>query len=342
MNLAGIEKMLLIVPHPDDEILGCTSVIRWAVLHNLPYKIVLVTNGDADLLGALVANCQENLQTYGDHRVGVCKYLTKTAKGLQMYLLVYVETTEGTPKGGVRLKVTNEKNPQSAHTNQLGWVLMEISPGNILPAVEIDIEHGLSFRVKNVFNPAFFAGYGARRLEETQNALRKLGVLSEHIEKWGFKDGTLFDLQNHPSGQPTPLRVEVSRVLQEFAGGAVFIPHPLDIDPDHRALAELVLELSTPGDQTRLYKYLIHPAEEHRHWPEPAYQAAPTDRLAPYAELQPPAIVQKERIITVPLSAVGMDGQEKLGLIQQFQSQLAVDEWGFLLGFAKENELFYK
>ena len=46
---AVIEKdyTLIIAPHPDDEILCCTSVIREAVKNNDPLKIIYLTDGDA-------------------------------------------------------------------------------------------------------------------------------------------------------------------------------------------------------------------------------------------------------------------------------------------------------
>ena len=45
------KHILIFAPHPDDEILCCTSVIREAVAQKLPIKIIYITDGEALALG---------------------------------------------------------------------------------------------------------------------------------------------------------------------------------------------------------------------------------------------------------------------------------------------------
>ncbi len=57
------DHILVIAPHPDDEILCCTSVIREAVENGAPLKIVYLTDGDAYSNEDPVAS-----QAYGERR----------------------------------------------------------------------------------------------------------------------------------------------------------------------------------------------------------------------------------------------------------------------------------
>ncbi|MFH1507163.1 MAG: PIG-L deacetylase family protein [Candidatus Omnitrophota bacterium] len=46
ISLNPQERILILAPHPDDEILGCGGIIQEAVKRNLPLKIVFLTYGD--------------------------------------------------------------------------------------------------------------------------------------------------------------------------------------------------------------------------------------------------------------------------------------------------------
>ncbi|HEX3044739.1 MAG TPA: PIG-L family deacetylase [Bacillota bacterium] len=46
LTLAKKERLLILAPHPDDESLACAGVIRYAVKHRLPVKVIVLTNGD--------------------------------------------------------------------------------------------------------------------------------------------------------------------------------------------------------------------------------------------------------------------------------------------------------
>jgi N-acetyl-1-D-myo-inositol-2-amino-2-deoxy-alpha-D-glucopyranoside deacetylase len=40
------ERLLILAPHPDDESLATAGVIRYAVTHHIPVKVIVITNGD--------------------------------------------------------------------------------------------------------------------------------------------------------------------------------------------------------------------------------------------------------------------------------------------------------
>ncbi len=48
------DRVLVIAPHPDDEVLGCAGVIQKAVAKNIPVRIVFLTNGDSNQWSFLV------------------------------------------------------------------------------------------------------------------------------------------------------------------------------------------------------------------------------------------------------------------------------------------------
>ena len=42
------DRILILAPHPDDEVLGCAGIIQKAVSKKVPVKIVFFTNGDSN------------------------------------------------------------------------------------------------------------------------------------------------------------------------------------------------------------------------------------------------------------------------------------------------------
>jgi LmbE family N-acetylglucosaminyl deacetylase len=46
INLKADDRVLILAPHPDDEVLGCAGIIQDAVKRNLPVRIVFLTYGD--------------------------------------------------------------------------------------------------------------------------------------------------------------------------------------------------------------------------------------------------------------------------------------------------------
>ena len=48
VTLSGTDRVLVLAPHPDDEVLGAGGVIQQAVAQRLPIKIVFLTYGDSN------------------------------------------------------------------------------------------------------------------------------------------------------------------------------------------------------------------------------------------------------------------------------------------------------
>src|SRR5262249_26957234 len=46
LTLTAQDRILILSPHPDDDILGCAGVIQTAVKTHLPLRVVYLTNGD--------------------------------------------------------------------------------------------------------------------------------------------------------------------------------------------------------------------------------------------------------------------------------------------------------
>lgn len=49
INVHSSDRVLVVAPHPDDEAIGAAGVIRYSVEHNIPVKVVVVTDGDIGL-----------------------------------------------------------------------------------------------------------------------------------------------------------------------------------------------------------------------------------------------------------------------------------------------------
>lgn len=54
LQLTETDRILILAPHPDDEVLGCAGIIQEAVSKNLPIRIVFFTNGDNNELSFLL------------------------------------------------------------------------------------------------------------------------------------------------------------------------------------------------------------------------------------------------------------------------------------------------
>src|SRR5262245_29556904 len=46
LELRADDRILVLSPHPDDDLLGCAGVIQSAVAQHLPLRVVYLTNGD--------------------------------------------------------------------------------------------------------------------------------------------------------------------------------------------------------------------------------------------------------------------------------------------------------
>lgn len=46
LDLAAVRRLVVLAPHPDDEVAGAGGLIRWALLHSVPIEVIAVTDGE--------------------------------------------------------------------------------------------------------------------------------------------------------------------------------------------------------------------------------------------------------------------------------------------------------
>lgn len=261
------DRVLVLAPHPDDEVLGCGGVIQQAMAMKLPVHIGFLTYGDFYEWSFIVYK----------------KRLVLTARGVE--------------------------------------------------------------------------GMGEVRHDEAIAAAATLGLSPDHLSFFGYPDFGTFDMWRSAWGQSPPVRGHLTRatavpyanavrpgapykgeevlkdlttLIREFRPTRVFVSHPADHHPDHRALYlftrvclfDLESELSP-----ELYCYLVHYTD----WPAPkGYHA---DHV-----LKPPAPLVGQ----IPWSIDPLDlpqRQAKRAALEEHRSQFETAR-KYLLSFVRANELF--
>ena len=213
------------------------------------------------------------------------------------------------------------------------------------------------YRKRPVFGPGAVRRMGLVRHDEALAAAKTLGLAEEHLTFLGYPDfGTLHIWDDHWGDQP-PFRSmltratavpyqnalrpgaaykgeevlrDVTTVLREFHPTKVFLPHPGDYMPDHRALylfARVALwDLEWEMTPT-VYPYLVH----FQRWPKPrGYR--PAEPLTPPAVLKPQISWQ-----SYPLPRRAID--RKRVALKAHRTQYGYSA-RYLLSFVRPNELF--
>ncbi|MCX7751089.1 MAG: PIG-L family deacetylase [Candidatus Bipolaricaulota bacterium] len=264
--LAGVERVLVIAPHPDDEVLGLGGTIAQLRRDGHQVVVAFLTNGDAN----------------------------QAAKRL--------------------------------------------------------------FTVNPLGRAEDYRALGYRRQKEAVAALRVLGVPKNAVLFLGYPDRGLaglagkhwsrealytspFTRANYPfyrnSFNPRAmycgedLVADLGTILRRFSPTVVYLPHPEDGHPDHRAAVQLgVAALSALDAALRpeLRLYLVHAPR----WPTPR-------RLAPDRELTAPGALGRWDWTSVPLDEGAIE--LKLQAVRAYSSQ-RVTNGRFLASFVRPNELY--
>ena len=267
VTLTQEDRILILAPHPDDEVLGCGGVIQRAVAMGLPLRIVFFTYGDAN---------QWSFAVYRKHPVA-------TTRGAEAM-------------GAVR------HNEALAAAKVLG-----VAPESLV-----------------------FLGYpdfGTLRIwdEHWGEAPPLKSVLTRVAEvpyETALRPGA-------PYKGEEILR-DLSSVLLDFHPTKVFLSHPGDSNPDHRALylfTRVALWELSGRVQPELYPYLIH----YKHWPRPrAYR--------PGDPLLPPALFKEQ----APWTVVRLSGDEVERNHVAIKAHRSQYEYGprYLSSLIRANELF--
>ncbi len=208
-----------------------------------------------------------------------------------------------------------------------------------------------------VFIPAAVRRMGMERHDEALAATERLGVSPNDVLFLGYPDfGTLTIWHGHWGARPpfrsllTRVRAvpyasayrpgaaykgeeivrDLAQILREFHPTKVFVSHPADHHPDHRALylfTAVALRAAALTPPPTVYPYLIHFGR----WPKPGGDH-------PEASMNPPPRLAAQVVWRAfPLTPEEM--ARKRGAIQAHHSQYRFSAQA-LLSFARANELF--
>lgn len=267
IELRSNDRILILAPHPDDEILGCSGIIQEALAKNLPIQIVFLTYGD------------NNEWSFFVYR----KRLVLAPKAVrQMGLLRRSEAIEA-----AKLLGLTEDHLIFLGYPDFGTFNMWCKHWNQSPPFK-----GLLTRVTYV---------------PYSNAFRpNTPYKSEEILK------------------------DLETIIQDFKPSKVFVSHPADHNPDHRALylfTRVALWELKPEAAPEIYPYLVH----FKHWPRPkGYH--PERFLAPPQELE-------DEISWLKYSLDEKAVRLKEAALQTHKTQYAYSG-NYLDSFACRNELF--
>ena len=261
------DRVLILAPHPDDEILACGGVLQRALGH-----------------GAAVQAC---FLTYGDN-------------------------------------------------NEWSFTL---------------------YRHRPVLTPGGMRRMGLVRHDEALDAARTLGLATNDLVFLGYPDFRMLPIwlgrwNGAPPEEGMFTRVtavpyanalrpgaaytgeevlrDIEAVVRAFRPTHVFLPHPADLNPDHRALylfAKVALWNAAPQAPPRVHAYLVHAAG----WPRP-------EKLHPGLPLDPPpGIATSLDWERVPLTP--RESARKTEALRAHRTQFGYSG-AYMLAFARANELF--
>jgi LmbE family N-acetylglucosaminyl deacetylase len=205
LNLDVRDRILVLAPHPDDEVLGCGGILQEALAKGLAVRVVFLTCGDHNEWAFTVYRKHPVVLPAALRRLGSIREAEASAAGKILGLSRSQITFLGYP--------------------DLGTLRMWTSHWNNQPPL-----HSLLINAREV---------------PYTNALRPRAPFRG--------DEILRDLTN---------------VFREFRPTKIFVSHPADHHPDHRALylfATVALWTLGDGAKPELLPYLVH----YRSWPEP-------------------------------------------------------------------------
>jgi LmbE family N-acetylglucosaminyl deacetylase len=267
VTLNATDRLLILAPHPDDEVLGCGGVIQQGVAMGLPIRIVFLTYGDF----------------YEWSFIRYEKRPVLTSRGVKGM---------GEIRHGEAL----------AADAMLG-----------APAVDLAFLGYPDFGTLKMWDSAWDGAPPVRGLLSRATAVPYRDAFRPGAPYRG--DEVLKDL---------------TTILREFRPTKVFVSHPADHHPDHKAFylfARVALFDVAPEVTARVYPYLVH----YTKWPEPFGRH-------PDEPLEPPAFL-KDRI---PWEVVVLDGPQvrlKGEALKKHKTQYETAP-AFLDSFVRQNELF--
>jgi LmbE family N-acetylglucosaminyl deacetylase len=261
------DRVLVLAPHPDDEVIGCGGVIQQAVAMGLPLRVVFFTYGDAN----------------------------------EWSFLVYRKRPVVMPKA-VRTMGEVRHDEALAAAGVFG-----------VPAGQLTFLGYPDFGTLDIWNEHWGASAPCRSLLTRATAVPYASALRPGAPHKG--EEVLRDL---------------TTVLREFKPTKIFVSHPADHNPEHRALYlftrvalwDLELEM-----KPEVFPYWIHIGG----WPKPR-------GLHPAAALEPPALYRDE-IAWKKFPLGSAEIERKRAALETYRTQYQSSA-SYLLSFMRANELF--
>jgi LmbE family N-acetylglucosaminyl deacetylase len=214
------------------------------------------------------------------------------------------------------------------------------------------------YKLRLHLSPSQYLAFGEVRHREAAAATALFGLTRDQLNFLGYPDyGTMQIWRDHwgdtpafrsdathtnavpypdafgygQSYRPENVVADFVKLFQRIRPTKVFVTHPADTNPDHRAAANFVrlavLELGAEQTPPQLYYYLVHFGR----WPAP-YHYHPEDELEP-----PTQLLDDGNWSTLPLTPE--QAQKKYEAILQNHTQLTTRQY-FLVSFARADEIF--
>ncbi len=267
VSLTPQDRILVLAPHPDDEVLGCGGILQTAVAMHLPVRVVFFTYGDNNQWSFLVYRKHPVLMPHAVQSMGQVRHHEAVAATAVLGVDASQLTFLGYPDFGT-LKIWN------AH-----W--------GVSPPLRSMLTRVTAVPYPNARRPG--AAY------KGEEVLRDL-----------------------------------TEVLREFRPTKVFVSHPGDHMPDHRALylfTRVALWDLEPELRPELYPYLIH----FKRWPRPR-------GYRPQEPLRPPEVWQ-QAVVWRSHPLRDDEVARKHTAIKAHHTQYR-SSGQYLLSFIRPNELF--
>jgi len=262
------DRVVIVAPHPDDEVLGASGAIQQALAAGADVRVVYLTNGD-------------------HNQIAFKLYRGRVHLTARQYIAF------GELRQREAIAATSLLGLPADHLTFLGYP-----------------DWGTLRIWRDYWNPV-----RPFRSDATQRA----GVPYENA----FRQYSPYTAAN--------IAADLTDVLRRLEPTRVFVTHPADSNPDHRAAASFtrlaVLQLAAEGKAPAVYFYLVHFGG----WTRPL-------GYHPELELQPPRVLlDNGEWMTLSLTAA--QTAAKYDAILQNRTQLTIGR-RFLFSLARANELF--
>ena len=276
--LGRTASLLVLAPHPDDEILACAGLLREAAAAGLPCLVVFLTNGEAHEAACAVAACRRSFRPLGGGlRGGAVRILLGTRESPEARVVVAAagRAAEG---ASVRLVLGPELEGRFGvwkTLNQCRWASLPAPIGIPAPVVQVLAEDGLhELRTSRTIGFADRLALGRARGREARAALRSLGTGISSLFL-GLGDGQAARWWNAVAGEAAGPGVSafdrLTTAAFDLPGPVTFVaPSEADRDPDHRGAAalagSLVERMRSRGCAAEVYRYLVHHPDGEDAW----------------------------------------------------------------------------